>query len=56
MSNKLNGTQNVFLSFTDAVKRWDKKATEHDVQIAVSHHLKHAPGRSGGGGYSAAAK
>ncbi|XP_076600095.1 uncharacterized protein LOC143328691 [Chaetodon auriga] len=36
-----------------AVKSWSQKATEHDISHAVADHLKHAPGRSGGGGYKA---
>ncbi|XP_054655799.1 uncharacterized protein LOC129194623 [Dunckerocampus dactyliophorus] len=36
---------------TAAVKRWDSKATDHEISRTMADHFKHAPGRSGGGGY-----
>ncbi|CAL8372043.1 unnamed protein product [Gadus morhua 'NCC'] len=35
---------------TAAVKKWSERATDHDIGRAVADQLKHAPGRSGGGG------
>ncbi|XP_076153925.1 uncharacterized protein LOC143137569 isoform X2 [Alosa pseudoharengus] len=36
---------------TAAVKKWSERATDHDIGRAVADQLKHAPGRSGGGGF-----
>lgn len=30
---------------TDAIKRWDKTATETAINAVVADYLKHAPGR-----------
>ncbi|KAK7149229.1 hypothetical protein R3I94_008753 [Phoxinus phoxinus] len=35
----------------DAVKRWSPNSTESEIDAAMAEHLKHAPGRAGGGGY-----
>lgn len=35
----------------DAVKRWSPNATDLEIDVAMAEHLKHAPGRAGGGGY-----
>jgi hypothetical protein len=42
--------ENVFLVISAAVKKWSERATDHDIGRAVADQLKHAPGRSGGGG------
>ncbi|XP_067271044.1 uncharacterized protein [Pseudorasbora parva] len=43
----------LYSTMIDAIKKWNGKATDHDIYKAVGDHLKHAPGRSGGGGYTA---
>ena len=40
-----------FALIVDAVMKWDPAATEAQIKSAASDHLKHAPGRVGGGGY-----
>ncbi|XP_058605511.1 uncharacterized protein LOC131523268 [Onychostoma macrolepis] len=35
----------------DAVKRWNPNLTESEIDGAMAEHLKHGPGRAGGGGY-----
>ncbi|KAM9431950.1 uncharacterized protein Hap1MRO34_002906 [Clarias gariepinus] len=35
----------------DAVKRWSANATDSEIEAPMAEHLKHAPGRAGGGGY-----
>ncbi len=43
--------QSDWFCITDAIKCWDKTATETAINAVVADYLKHAPGRSGGGGY-----
>ena len=40
-----------FALIVAAVMKWDAAATEAQIKSAASDHLKHAPGRVGGGGY-----
>lgn len=35
-----------------AVMKWDKEATEATIKHHAAEHLKHAPGRKGGGGHT----
>lgn len=35
-----------------AVVKWDKEATEATIKHHAAEHLKHAPGRTGGGGHT----
>ena len=35
-----------------AVMKWDKEATEATIKNHAAEHLKHAPGRKGGGGHT----
>lgn len=32
--------------------KWDKEATEATIKHHAAEHLKHAPGRKGGGGHT----
>ncbi|XP_031155852.1 uncharacterized protein LOC116049943 isoform X3 [Sander lucioperca] len=41
----------LFSAIKAAVMKWDAAATEAQIKSAASDHLKHAPGRVGGGGY-----
>lgn len=41
----------LFVYFVAAVMKWDQSATEAAIRAAAGDHLKHAPGRVGGGGY-----
>lgn len=41
----------VFALILAAVMKWDPAATEAQIKSAAADHLKHAPGRVGGGGY-----
>ncbi|XP_041845213.1 uncharacterized protein LOC121642504 [Melanotaenia boesemani] len=41
----------LYTIITAAVKKWDSKATDHEIKHGMAEHFKHAPGRSGGGGY-----
>jgi len=40
-----------FALIVAAVMKWDAAATETQIKSAAADHLKHAPGRLGGGGY-----
>lgn len=39
-------------SLAAAVMKWDKDATEATIKHHAAEHLKHAPGRKGGGGHT----
>ncbi|XP_049454800.1 uncharacterized protein LOC125902480 isoform X14 [Epinephelus fuscoguttatus] len=41
---------NLFSAIKAAVMKWDQSATEAAIRAAAGDHLKHAPGRVGGGG------
>ncbi|XP_038554255.1 uncharacterized protein LOC119887599 isoform X4 [Micropterus salmoides] len=41
----------LFSAIKAAVMKWDPAATEAQIKSAAADHLKHAPGRVGGGGY-----
>ncbi|XP_067285873.1 uncharacterized protein [Pseudorasbora parva] len=41
----------LFSAIKAAVMKWDTAATEAQIKSAAADHLKHAPGRVGGGGY-----
>ncbi|XP_048013558.1 uncharacterized protein LOC125254630 isoform X9 [Megalobrama amblycephala] len=41
----------VFSAIKAAVMKWDAAATEAQIKSSAADHLKHAPGRLGGGGY-----
>ncbi|XP_051772419.1 uncharacterized protein LOC127524688 isoform X2 [Ctenopharyngodon idella] len=41
----------LFSAIKAAVMKWDAAATETQIKSAAADHLKHAPGRLGGGGY-----
>ncbi|KAJ7992789.1 hypothetical protein DPEC_G00282340 [Dallia pectoralis] len=41
-----------FEAIKAAVMKWDKDATEASIKHHAAEHLKHAPGRKGGGGHT----
>ncbi|KAF1377970.1 hypothetical protein PFLUV_G00206340, partial [Perca fluviatilis] len=41
-----------FEAIKAAVMQWDKEATEATIKHHAAEHLKHAPGRKGGGGHT----
>ncbi|XP_077065753.1 uncharacterized protein LOC143718616 [Siphateles boraxobius] len=41
----------LFSAIKAAVMKWDPAATEAQIKSAAADHLKHAPGRVGGGGF-----
>ncbi|XP_051772026.1 uncharacterized protein LOC127524515 isoform X2 [Ctenopharyngodon idella] len=43
--------ETLFSAIKAAVMKWDAAATETQIKSAAADHLKHAPGRLGGGGY-----
>ncbi|KAI7806095.1 uncharacterized protein LOC130559005 isoform X2 [Triplophysa rosa] len=45
-------TTKTFEAFKAAVMKWDKEATEATIKHHAAEHLKHAPGRKGGGGHT----
>ncbi|XP_049335990.1 uncharacterized protein LOC103026496 isoform X1 [Astyanax mexicanus] len=44
-------TTNIYEAIRAAVMKWDKEATEAAIKHHAADHLKHAPGRKGGGGH-----
>ncbi|XP_056601259.1 serine/threonine-protein kinase fray2-like isoform X3 [Triplophysa dalaica] len=44
-------TTTTFEAIKAAVMKWDKEATEATIKHHAAEHLKHAPGRKGGGGH-----
>ncbi|RXN35708.1 serine arginine-rich splicing factor 4-like isoform X14 [Labeo rohita] len=47
----LEGTK-VYRAIQEGIMKFDKAATEEFIKGSVSEHLKHAPQRTGGGGFS----
>lgn len=41
-----------FSACAEGVVKFDVTATEEDIKMDVSEHLKHAPQRHGGGGFT----
>ncbi|KAF4115075.1 hypothetical protein G5714_002564 [Onychostoma macrolepis] len=42
----------VYIAIQDGIMKFDSTATEDCIKVNVSEHLKHAPQRLGGGGFT----
>ncbi|KAM4524847.1 uncharacterized protein PAE49_000999 [Odontesthes bonariensis] len=45
-------TTKIYRAIQDGIMQFDNKVTEDLIRIHASEHLKHAPQRSGGGGFT----